>query len=183
MELLICMASLASIIVRESATALAVMYLINLSEYLEDKTMEKTRKSIRSMLAGEKQMVWKVVDGREKQVTGSELVKDDLIILRTGNGVPCDGVVIDGDALLDEASITGESLPVYKKAGDRVVAGTHADMGEITVRVEKIGDETRMGSIIQIIESEEGLESETMRTAFPTWRMGWPSLESLRRPF
>ena len=68
-------------------------------------------------------------------------------------------------------------------AGDRVVAGTHADMGEITVRVEKIGDETRMGSIIQIIESEEGLESETMRTAFPTWRMGWPSLKSLRRPF
>ena len=167
MELLICAASLGSIIMRESATALVVMYLINLSEYLEDKTMQKTRKTIRTMLAvaGEKQMVWKIVEGREKEVPSSELMKDDLIVLRIGSAVPCDGMVIDGDALVDEASMTGESLPVYKKAGDRIVAGTHLDMGEITVRVEKIGDETRMGSIIKMIESEEALESETMRMA------------------
>ena len=165
MELLICTASLASIIMRESATALMVMYLINLSEYLEDRTTEKTRKAIGEMLAGEEQMVWKLIDGREKEVLSSELVKDDLVILRMGNAVPCDGLVTDGDALLDEASMTGESLPVYKKVGDRVVAGTHVEMGEITVRVEKIGDETRMGSIIKMIESEEALESEAMRTA------------------
>ena len=165
MELLICTASLASIIMQESATALVVMYLINLSEYLEDKTMEKTRKAIRGMLTGEKQMVWKIIDGREKEVSSTELVKDDLIVLRIGNAVPCDGMVIEGDALVDEASMTGESLPVYKKFDDRVVAGTHVDMGEITVRVEKIGDETRMGSIIKMIESEEALESETMRMA------------------
>jgi len=167
MELLICAASLGSIIMRESATALVVMYLINLSEYLEDKTMEKTRKTIRTMLAvaGEKQMVWKIIDGREKEVASSELVKNDLIVLRIGNAVPCDGMVIDGDALVDEASMTGESLPVYKKVDDRVMAGTHLDLGEITVRVEKIGDETRMASIIKMIESEEALESESMRTA------------------
>jgi manganese-transporting P-type ATPase C len=167
MELLVCTASLASIIMRESATALVVMYLINLSEYLEDKTMEKTRKTIRTMLAveGEEQMVWKIVEGREKEVPSSELVKDDLIVLRIGNAVPCDGMVTGGDALVDEASMTGESLPVYKKVDDRVMAGTHLDMGEITVRVEKIGDETRMGSIIKMIESEEALESETMRMA------------------
>jgi len=167
MELLVCTASLASIIMRESATALVVMYLINLSEYLEDKTMEKTRKTIRTMLAvaGEEQMVWKIVEGREKEVPSSELIKDDLIVLRIGNAVPCDGMVTGGDALVDEASMTGESLPVYKKVDDRVMAGTHLDMGEITVRVKKIGDETRMGSIIKMIESEEALESETMRMA------------------
>ena len=165
MELLICVASLASIIMRESATALVVMYLINVSEYLEDKTMEKTRRAIRAMLAGEEQMVWMIVDGREKKVSSSELGKDDLIILRMGDAVPCDGMVTEGDALIDEASMTGESLPVYKKIGDGVVAGTHVDMGEITVRVEKTGDETRMGSIIKMIESEEALESETMRMA------------------
>lgn len=167
MELLVCTASLASIIMRESATALVVMYLINLSEYLEDKTMEKTRKTIRTMLAvaGEEQMVWKIIDGREKEVPSSELIKDDLIVLRIGSAVPCDGMVTEGDALVDEASMTGESLPVYKKVDDRVMAGTHLDMGEITVRVEKIGDETRMGSIIKMIESEEALESETMRMA------------------
>lgn len=165
MELLICTASFASIIMRESATALVVMYLLNLSEYLENKTMEKTRKTIRAMLAGEEQMVWKIVEGGEKEVSSSELVKDDLIVLRIGNAVPCDGMVIKGDALVDEASMTGESLPVYKKVGDRVVAGTHVDMGEITVRIEKIGDETRMGLIIKMIESEEALESETMRMA------------------
>jgi heavy metal translocating P-type ATPase len=167
MELLVCTASLASIIMRESATALVVMYLINLSEYLEDKTMEKTRKTIRTMLAvaGEEQMVWKIIDGREKEVPSSELIKDDLIVLRIGSAVPCDGMVTEGDALADEASMTGESLPVYKKVDDRVMAGTHLDMGEITVRVEKIGDETRMGSIIKMIESEDALESETMRMA------------------
>ncbi|MDL2124207.1 MAG: heavy metal translocating P-type ATPase [Deltaproteobacteria bacterium] len=167
MELLVCTASLASIIMRESATALVVMYLINLSEYLEDKTMEKTRKTIRTMLAvaGEEQMVWKIIDGREKEVPSSELIKDDLIVLRIGSAVPCDGMVTEGDALVDEASMTGESLPVYKKVDDRVMAGTHLDMGEITVRVEKIGDETRMGSIIKMIESEEALESEIMRMA------------------
>jgi heavy metal translocating P-type ATPase len=167
MELLVCTASLASIIMRESATALVVMYLINLSEYLEDKTMEKTRKTIRTMLAvaGEEQMVWKIIDGREKEVPSSELIKDDLIVLRIGSAVPCDGMVTEGDALVDEASMTGESLPVYKKVDDRVMAGTHLDMGEITVRVEKIGDETRMGSIIKMIESEDALESETMRMA------------------
>lgn len=167
MELLVCTASLASLIMRESATALVVMYLINLSEYLEDKTMQKTRKTIRTMLAvaGEEQMVWKIVEGREKEVPSNELIKDDLIVLRIGNAVPCDGMITGGDALVDEASMTGESLPVYKKVDDRVVAGTHLDMGEITVRVEKIGDETRMGSIIKMIESEEALESESMRTA------------------
>ena len=165
MELLICVASVASIIMRESATALVVMYLINLSEYLEDRTMERTRRAIRSMLAGEEQTVWKIVDGREDKVTSGELIKDDLIVLRMGDAVPCDGIVIRGDALLDEAAMTGESIPVYKNVDDMVVAGTHVEMGEITVRVEKIGDETRMGSIIKMIESEEVIESETMRTA------------------
>ena len=163
MELLVCMASTASVVMRESATALVVMYLINLSEYLEDKTMEKTRKAIRAMLSGDDQMVWRIADGVEEEVSSSELVKGDLIILRIGSGVPCDGTVTDGDALVDEASMTGESLPVYKKAGDAVVAGTHLDMGEIVVRVERIGDETRMGSIIRMIESEEVLKSDTMR--------------------
>jgi cation transport ATPase len=127
MELLVCMASTASIVMRESATALVVMYLINLSEYLEDKTMEKTRKAIRAMLSGDDQMVWRVADGVEEEVSSSELVKGDLIILRIGSGVPCDETVTDGDALVEEASMTGESLPVYKKAGDAVVAGTHLE--------------------------------------------------------
>lgn len=158
MDLLVTTAAVISILMGEAMAALVVMWLANFSEWLETRTVERTRKAIRDMLQHDVRECWVIRDGAEVQVAVSDLVKGDVISIREGDAAPADGTVVKGEALLNESAMTGESRPVFKVVGDVVLAGTTVEMGKVLVEVESTGDETRLGRIIRLIE--EGREQK-----------------------
>lgn len=160
MDLLVSCAAIVSIIMGEVMAALVVMWLVNFSEWLETQTVERTRQAIRDMLHQDIRTTWLVRDGVEIQVAVSELVRDDIVSVRKGDAIPADGKVIEGEALVNESTMTGESQPVFKVAGDRALAGTTIEMGKMLVQVESTGEETRLGQIIRLIEEGQEQKAE-----------------------
>ncbi len=144
-------------------TALTIFWLFNLSSWLESRITTRTRQAIREMLSGKAEKVWLVQDGVEVEVPVEELQPGDIISLRLGSGIAVDGQVVEGEALVNESSMTGESLPVVKKVGDAVFAGTVVDAGQIDVVVEKTGEATRLAAIIRLIEGAEKESGELQR--------------------
>lgn len=135
--------------------ALVVFWLFNLSSRLEDRIRIRTRQAVREMLSGNVHTAWLVRDDVEIEVEVDSLVPDDIISLRPGNTIPVDGTVIRGEALVNEATLTGEGMAVAKHTGDLVLAGTILEKGDILVRVDKAGDQTRLAAIIRLIENAE----------------------------
>jgi cation-transporting P-type ATPase C len=160
MDLLVTCAAVLSILMGEAMAALVVMWLVNFSEWLETQTVERTRKAIRDMLKQEIRETWVIRDGVEVQVAVSSLVKGDIVSIREGDAVPADGKVVQGEALLNESAMTGESRPVFKVVGDVVLAGTTVDMGKILIEVESTGEETRLGQIVRLIEEGQEHKAE-----------------------
>jgi P-type E1-E2 ATPase len=99
--------------------------------------------------------------GQEVSVPATELAEGDLIVVRTGQPVPIDGTVTEGTAMVNQAALTGEPLPVERAEGDSVYAGTAVDEGEIYVRVSKPADKTRLRSIVSLVEQSGGQRSES----------------------
>lgn len=142
----------------------SMMFLLSISEMLEDYTMQKTKNSLKNSLALNVDSVWLVEeedDGTEieRQFPMSELKKGDKIRIRTGAIIPVDGVIADGDAMINEASMTGESLAVHKSIGKAVHAGTVVEEGSILIEVRSVNDETRLNKIIDMIEDSEELKA------------------------
>ncbi len=160
MDLLVSCAAIVSILMGEAMAALVVMWLVNFSEWLETRTVEKTRQAIRDMLHQDVRTTWVVRDGVELQIAVSDLVKGDIISVREGDALPADGKVVEGEALVNESTMTGESQPVFKVAGDIALAGTTVEMGKILVQVESTGEETRLGQIIRLIEEGQEQKAE-----------------------
>jgi len=165
MDLLIVSASYLSILMGEPVTAMVVVWLINFSAWMENRTQEKTRKAVRAMLRQENREVWVVKEDVEIAVRVPDLVKGDILSLRMGSAVPADGTVIRGDCLMNEATLTGESMPAFKAEGDRVFAGTTVEMGHIFVRAESVGEDTRLAAIIRLIENGDGAISRVQLSA------------------
>ena len=136
-------------------SALVVTWLFNFSGWMETRIKERTRQTIREMLTGKVAHTWKVMNGTEIEVPLEGLQPGDIIALNQGDLLPVDGMVVKGDALIDEAAMTGEGLPLAKYPGDAVLAGTVIIEGGIHVRVEKTGEKTRLAAIIRLIESAE----------------------------
>lgn len=160
MDLLVTCAAALSILMGEAMAGLVVIWLVNFSEWLETRTVEKTRKAIRDMLQQEIRNTWVIREGVEVQIAVSDLVKDDVVCIREGDAVPADGKVVDGEALINESAMTGESLPVFKAVGDGVLAGTTVEMGKLLVQVESTGDDTRLNHIIRLIEEGQEQKAE-----------------------
>ena len=149
-----------------------MMFLLSISDMLEDYTMQKTKSTLKSSLALNIDSVWLVEedeDGNEveKQFPLTEIRKGDRIRIRTGAIIPVDGVIADGDAMINEASMTGESLAVHKSEGRAVHAGTVVEEGSIVIEVRSDNDETRLNKSIDMIEDWEelkvGIQSKTER--------------------
>ncbi len=165
MDLLIVSASYLSIVMGEPITAMVVVWLINFSAWIENRTQERTRKAVRAMLKQENREVWILRDEVEVSVRVSELVRGDILSLRMGSSVPADGTVIRGDCLMNEATLTGESLPAFKTEGDKVFAGTTVEMGHVFVRADSVGEDTRLAAIIRLIENGDGAISKVQLSA------------------
>jgi cation-transporting P-type ATPase C len=144
---------------RESLTGLTVIWLLNLGEYLQALTLRRTRQAIRALLAVEDTNVWLVVDGVEIERPLAAVRVGDLVAIYAGKRVPVDGVVVTGSGTINEAPITGESIPVVRNAGDRVYAGTVLLAGALRVRAERVGDDTVVGRLIQRVEEAQELRA------------------------
>lgn len=140
-------------------TAGSVMFLLDVGEILEDWTHKKSVDDLARSMSLNVGKVWLKVDGKEVLVSANEINVLDEVVIHMGNVVPFDGEVIEGEAMINQASLTGESLPVHKERDGYVYAGTVVEEGEITIRVKKTGGSSRFERIVSMIEESEKLKS------------------------
>ncbi len=115
--------------------------------------MDRTRRAIRDMLAVGEAYVWRLEeDGREVQIPVEQVRVRDRIVVKTGEKISVDGVIEQGEAAVDQASITGEFMPMRKQIGDAVFAGTVVKAGHLTVLAKKVGDDTAVARIVHLVE-------------------------------
>ena len=144
----------------------SMMFLLSISDALEDYTIQKAKSTLKDSLALNIDTVWVVgEDGEEKQCPAVDIDKGDKIKIHMGDVIPVDGKVIEGDAMVNEASMTGEPLAVHKKLGKTVHAGTVVEEGNIVVEVYSMNKETRLNKIIDMIENSEELKADTQSKA------------------
>ena len=147
-------AIVSSIVLGSERTALTIMILEKFAELLTVYTMKKTRGVIKDMLSVGENYVWKQSDDENtaKKVPIEEISKGDLILVQTGEKISVDGTIEKGEAIIDQSAITGEYMPVTKKTGEEVFAGTLLKSGNITVKAEKVGDDRTASRIIKLVE-------------------------------
>ncbi|HVL98356.1 MAG TPA: cation-translocating P-type ATPase [Egibacteraceae bacterium] len=155
-DALVSAATVASLLLRENVAALTVLWLLNIGELLQALTLRRTRRAIEDLLRVGDDTVWLVRgDGVEVEVPLSTVTPGDVVAVHTHRKIPVDGVVVDGEGVVDEAPITGESLPSYKGPGASVFAGTLMVDGRLVVRARKVGDDTAVGRIIARVETAQ----------------------------
>jgi manganese/zinc-transporting P-type ATPase C len=153
-------ATLSSIALSENVTALIVIWLLNLGEYLELVTLRRTRAAIRELLATDGEEVWVLVNGAEVCLPASDVRPGAIAVARSGRKIPVDGVIESGEATINEAPITGESMPAIRRTGDPVYAGTVLMAGTIRIRVTGAGSDTVVGKLIERVELAHALRPQ-----------------------
>lgn len=157
---------LISLLQKKYTTAGSIMFLLELSDILEDWTHKKTVEDLARSMAIQVEHAWVVLPSKEEILTPVEKIQvKDKIHLRKGYMIPLDGVVESREASVNQATLTGESMPVHKKKGSLVYAGTTMEEGECIIRVTNISGEGRFDRIIQMIEDSEKLKSSVERRA------------------
>lgn len=141
------------------ATAGSVMFMLRLGEILEEWTHKKSVADLAGAMSLNVDKVWLKADGTEVLVPIGDVKAGDCIVVRTGGMIPLDGKVVSGEATVNQASITGESMPVPKGPGSYVYAGTVAEEGECVIQVEKAVGGGRYDRIVKMIEESEKLKS------------------------
>jgi Cd2+/Zn2+-exporting ATPase len=152
---LVALAVLACFVSGDYKTAGVVAFLMLIGEIIETRTAEGARASIESLIKLTPKKARKLVNGREEEVLAQDLKPGDIIRIRPGENVPADGIIIAGQGTFNQANITGESLPVDKKQGDEVFAGTQNLTGMVEVRVTRAGADTTLGKVRELILAAE----------------------------
>lgn len=160
-EVLDAVAIVVSLLRGDFASAGSIMFMLKLASLLEEWTYKKSLNDLAQTMRLEVDNVWMRVDGQEVLTPVSQVQMGDEIIVRTGNLIPLDGKVIEGEATVNQATITGESLPVVKKHGSYVYAGTTVEEGECVFVVDKEQGSGKYDRIVKMIEESERLNSET----------------------
>lgn len=151
---------------KQYASASSMMFLLSISDALEEYTLQKAKSTLKDSLTLNIDTVWVVgKDGEEIQCPVADVCKGDKVKIYMGNIIPVDGKVIEGDAMVNESSMTGESLSVHKMPGKTVHAGTVIDEGNLIVEVYSINKETRLNKIMNLIENSEDLKANTQNKA------------------
>lgn len=163
-DLLVTIATLGAFAIGEFEESAVVAFLFLFGALLEQKTLAKTRSAIRGLV----DMVPEVAlrrneDGGFEEVPVDEVEQGDALLVRTGGRVPVDGEVTFGGGSANEASITGEPLPVAKGIGDKVFTGTILENGTVQLRAERVGEDTTFGKIIELVEEAQDSKSQAER--------------------
>lgn len=140
-------------------TASSIMFLLSVGELLEEWTHKKSVGDLARSMSLDVQRVWMLVDEKEVLVCADQVCTGDSVVVHMGSVIPFDGVVMAGEGMVNQASMTGEALPVRKITGNYVYAGTVLEEGELTVRVNELGGSSRYEKITAMIEESERLKS------------------------
>lgn len=150
-----------SLVTKDFSTASSIMFLLGIGELLEKWTHKKSVDDLARSMSLNVSKVWiKTPENQEILVESSKIEKGDKVVVHMGNVIPFDGEVLDGDAMVNQASLTGESVPVQRTVGNTVFAGTVVEEGEITIRVKEVEGNNRFDQIVTMIEESEKLKSE-----------------------
>ncbi|MBR6833057.1 MAG: heavy metal translocating P-type ATPase [Fibrobacter sp.] len=155
----------ASLLQRNYNSAGTIMFLLSVSGLLEEYTKARTRTALTASLAVKVDLVWVVKDGVDVQMHLQDVKEGDLVRIRSGAMIPVDGTVVEGDAFVNEATMTGESQAVHKSAGKSVFAGTILDEGSIVVSVRAVNGNTKIQKIIELIDQSEDLKASIQSKA------------------
>lgn len=150
-----------SLITKDFSTASSIMFLLGIGELLEEWTHKKSVDDLARSMSLNVSKVWlRTPENQKILVESSKIEKGDKVVVHMGNVIPFDGEVLDGDAMVNQASLTGESVPVQRTVGNTVFAGTVVEEGEITIRVKEVEGNNRFDQIVTMIEESEKLKSE-----------------------
>lgn len=163
-DLLVTLAILGAFVIQEFEESAIVAFLFLFGAYLEQRTLSKTRSAIKELVEMVPETALRqTADGDFEEVDLDDLDEGDILLVKTGGKIPVDGEVVSGSGTANEASITGESMPLGKKPGDPVYAGTILENGTIRIKAEKVGDETTFGKIIELVEEAQDSKSQAER--------------------
>lgn len=170
-DALVTLAVAGAVAIGEFWEAAAVTYLFSLGDYLESRTIEKTRSSIRALLDLAPDRVRVVRDGTELELGPQEVRVGDVAVVRPGEKIGVDGLVLEGSGYVNQATITGESLPVRREVGSEVFSGTILESGYLLVRAERVGEDTTFARILHMVEEAQDRKAKTQKflEAFSRW--------------
>lgn len=163
-DVLVTIAVIGAFLIQNYEESAIVTFLFLFGHYLEQRTLNQTRSAIKELtdMAPESALV-QTEDGEFEEVDVDDVDEGDILLVKTGAKVPVDGTVLTGEGYINEASITGESVPVTKTEGREVFAGTILENGTIQIRADKVGEDTTFGKIIELVEEAQDSKSEAER--------------------
>ncbi|SFO09187.1 heavy metal translocating P-type ATPase [Proteiniclasticum ruminis] len=163
-DVLVTIAVLGAFAIKNLEESAIVTFLFLFGAYLEQRTLNKTRSAIKELTEMAPESALKrQPDGSFLEVDVDEVDVEDVLLVKTGAKVPVDGRVLSGEGYVSEASITGESLPVEKKQGSKVFAGTILENGTLQIVADRVGEDTTFGRIIELVEEAQDAKSEAER--------------------
>lgn len=163
-DVLVTIAVLGAFAIKNLEESAIVTFLFLFGAYLEQRTLNKTRSAIKELTEMAPESALKrQQDGSFLEVDVEEVDVEDVLLVKTGAKVPVDGRVLSGEGYVSEASITGESLPVEKKQGSKVYAGTILENGTLQIVADRVGEDTTFGRIIELVEEAQDAKSEAER--------------------
>jgi Cu+-exporting ATPase len=178
-DIALAQACLAALVIGQPFVAAEVVFIALVGEVLEAVTFERTQRAIHRLLDQTPRTARVRRDGVEVEIPAGEVVVGDLVIVRAGERIPVDGPVVDGRSTVDQAALTGESLPVDKGAGDPVYTGTINQFGLIEVRAEKVGHETTFGQVLRLVAQAQHRKAPLERAADRLARYFLPVVETV----
>lgn len=163
-DVLVTIAVIGAVLIQNYEESAIVTFLFLFGSYLEQRTLNKTRSAIKELteLAPESALK-QMENGEFEEVDVNDVDEGDILLVKTGAKVPVDGTVLIGEGHINEASITGESLPVSKKVDSEVFAGSILENGTIQIRADRVGEDTTFGRIIELVEEAQDSKSEAER--------------------
>jgi heavy metal translocating P-type ATPase len=165
MELSMVIALLSALAIGEFITTLVIVFFVLIAEVLEGLTVGRGRKAIRELLEFLPEKTFMIQGGKTEEVRVAELKVGDTLLIKPGSFIPADGVVLNGDSYVDQATITGESLPSHKTKGSNVYAGTMNTSGALEIKTTGIGAATAFGKIVEAVEKAEKSKAPIQRIA------------------
>ncbi len=160
-DLLVLIAIIGAVYIQEYTESAIVAFLFLFGDYLEGRTLEKTRSSLKSLIEMAPQDAVVIRDGQTSTLPVEEVTNGDRVLIRSGGKIPVDGEITAGQAVINEATITGEATPVSKAVNDKVFSGTIVDNGYIEIIAEKVGEDTTFSKIIELVEEAQLAKSKT----------------------
>lgn len=163
--LLISIAMVAAIMIGDLFAAGEVAFIMAIGAILEDKTTERAKKGLKKLVSLAPTQGRRIVNGKEEMIPADQIKAGDILRILPGESVPVDGVIVSGETSVDQAVITGESLPVDKEVGDSVFCGTTNRFGVVDIRADKVGEDSTLQKLIRLTQEAENKKAPMARIA------------------